>query len=190
MYKNYTKEEIKQFEKELNDFCEKNQIELSAKMDLVVTCRKLGFSMYSLSLPENVDGIIWIDKGVKKIGISNLLPENQSRLVIAHELSHYIRKLNEHERKKSKLFVALKDNIFHDDNKSDLENEMDYMAAAILVPMNSFIKMMNSLGIKIVLELDEARKEENNKIELLAAYYGVEKELIYRRIIEACKYAA
>ncbi len=188
MYKAYTKEKIESFEKELQEFFKRKGIQLTPKTDLVKVARDLGFKMYSLSLPQGIDGIISIDKKDKRIGVSNSLKHIDSRRVIAHELGHYIRQINENNGDEETLFFAMKDSIFHDEKKSVVEDEMDYLAAAILVPMEDFIKSLKDFGIENVTEL-----EETNKISLLdktrlAEHYDVETALIERRIVEACKY--
>ena len=189
MYIDYTKEEIQQFENEIKEFFTKENINLVPGLDLVVTCRNLGFSMYSMTLPEKVDGLIYVKNDDKRIGVSNLLPLRDSRRVIAHELSHFIRKSKGMDGKE--LLFALKDNIFHDNKKSKEENEMDYMAAAILVPMDSFLNELKELKIKGLFSLEEVENRVDFKnIAYLTTVYDVDADLIKRRIVEACKYVA
>ena len=188
MYKPYSPEKIREFENEISTFFKRNEITLIPNMDLTATCIGLGFSMFSMELPKDIDGIILANKFVKKIGISNKLGLKDARRVIAHELSHYIHHLSE-VGDSSKLVVALKDNILHDNKKTDLENQMDYMAAAILVPMDSFIEELRGLGIKGITKIEQVRDQvEKIKINYLATLYEVDADLIERRIVEACTY--
>lgn len=188
MYIEYTKEEIVKFESEIENFCNSKGINLKPQMDLVRVGKDLGFKMYSLTLPFGIDGVISIGKGAKRIGVNNRLKHMNSRRVIAHELGHYIRQLTKHEGQEDTLLFAMKDSIFHDEQKSKEENEMDYYAAAILVPMDGFVKRLEELNISGIHSLSQIDNVSLVDRVRLAEIYDVEVSLIERRIVEACKY--
>ena len=146
---------------------------------------QLGFKVLSFEMPEKLDGVILVDNDEKSIGVDTRLTPMNIRKVIAHELGHYIREVSRNNGKEDILF-AMKDRIFHDDEKSDEENEMDYYAAAILVPFKHLKGMIKGLNIKGIRSLKDAEEISSEKIDLLSAYYRVDKELIKRRIYEVC----
>lgn len=182
MYKAYTKKEIIENEKKVDDFFTDRQIVLYPKTEMVPLARKLGFNVVAFTPDETVDGIILVNNDKKYIGVNKRLSEKKLRFVIAHELGHYIYSL---ESGKNKL-LALKDHIFHNEEKSDLENLMDYYAAAILVPMKQFRDLKSKY--KIGNYQDENAVMENisyDKLTDLAEKFNVEVGTIVRRIIEA-----
>lgn len=187
MYKKHTKEEIEEVEKEIKIFFDKNDIKLESGFDVVKACKKIGFTMLSLSLPQGIDGVIMVGKKGKVIGVSNKTQPQDARFVIAHELGHYIHELR--DKKEDEVLFAMKDSILHGVAKSDLENLIDLIAASILVPKDEFLSDMKKYGIKKTTEIDEAKKTSFNAIIELSAKYDVAEDLIIRRVVEVSCYA-
>jgi len=187
MVTEYSKDDIKRLENEINNFCNEKGISLKPKLDIVKECKNLGFLVVSLSLPDKIDGAILVENNQKIIGVNEKITDRKEiNRVVAHELSHYIRKLKEQEE--SKMLFAMKDSILHNEEKDASENEMDYMSAAVLVPMDSFVGFIELFGLKNIKEFSDVKKVSKSKINYLANYYNVEEELIKRRIVEAARY--
>lgn len=188
MYREFTKEKIREVEQEVAAFVQKNSFTLKANLDIINTCSQLGFKMISLSLPKGIDGVIMVGKGAKLIGVSNRVTPLESRFVVAHELAHYI-----HESKGKKeedVLFAMKDSILHDEQKSEIEDLMDFMAATILVPKDLFLEDLKDLQIAKVSSINETKNIEIGKIEKLAKKYNVDAKMIMRRIFEVSDYVA
>lgn len=186
----YTAEQIQSLEKELSEFFQSKGIYmLQPKTDIVKMAVQLGFGVYSVALKDRIDGIIYVENHEKKIGVNNKISGNYLQFVVAHELGHYIRQLKENHGNENNMFFALKDSIFHNDDKTQLENEMDYLAAAMLVPMWHFSKQIKALGIGADINYNNVDEKVSKEIvDLLANYYCVNGELIRRRIAEAVEY--
>ena len=84
---------------------------------------------------------------------------------VAHELAHYI--YEKRNQRNKKLFFASRD---HSENYSEdeYEQQMDYLAAAILIPKTDFERFFT----------DSQNSEE------IANRYKVNKELAERRVSE------
>ena len=129
MCKIYTKEKSEPLEKRLEAFYEKNNVrDISYNTDILSLCKNLGITTLSLPLEkQHLDGIILVDdeSDDKIIGFDRDLKLKQVRFVVAHELGHYITAVAEH--KKGRLLVAKRDNILHGGDKSQEEQDMDYL---------------------------------------------------------------
>lgn len=195
MCKIYTKEKSEPLEKRLEAFYEKNNVrDISYNTDILSLCKNLGITTLSLPLEkQHLDGIILVDdeSDDKIIGFDRDLKLKQVRFVVAHELGHYITAVAEH--KKGRLLVAKRDNILHGGDKSQEEQDMDYLAAAILVPKDDFINEL--IGYEIKLDELKDRSEAGvkrfvspEKISFFADRYRVEEPVILRRIAEVAYY--
>lgn len=185
MYKEFSKEKIRKIEGEIEDFFKKNKRLDSYRIpnfDIIQLCSSLGFKMLSLNLPKEIDGIILVKNGAKAIGVSNRVNPKDSRFVVAHELAHYIHASK--GKADADVIFAMKDSILHDKEKTDEENIMDLMAAAILVPQKMFVADMKENEINYVSSFEEAKNVSFGKIDSLATKYNVNKIMIIRRIYE------
>ncbi len=187
MYKKPTEEEVKTTDNEIESFFKKNNGVLEPQIDIIKTCKKFGFKMLSLALPKGIDGVIVADKEDKIIGVSNTIPPQDARFVIAHELAHYIHELR--GKSEEEALVAMKDSILHGEEKSDVEHLMDLFSASILVPKDDFLKDMEKYSIQKTRDIKEASKVSFNTIRELAEKYDVDEDLIIRRITEVSCYA-
>lgn len=196
----YTKDEIQALEAILFKFCQKNGLNLTNKTDIVSVCNSLDIGTYNLPLSEdNLDGVILIDQDIRAIGVDEALDPFDKRFVIAHELGHYIFESIIHdesgENGDSKLIFAERDKILHGNQKSEKENQTDYLAAAILVPLHQFKKDLiekNKIkdfnGIRTIK--DVYNKISISIIEDLSEEYRVKAEVIVRRIAEVAQLEA
>lgn len=93
MYKEFTDEEIKKADKEIENFFVANKCLdfcQTPNFDIIKLCSSLGFEMLSLNLDRGIDGVVLVKSGKKIIGVSNRVAPRASRFVVAHELAHYI----------------------------------------------------------------------------------------------------
>lgn len=191
----YTKEKSEKLENRLTAFLEKIDYILEANDDIVQFSKKINFDVFKMPLAdEKLDGMILVDenKGIRRIAVNKSLDLRDSRFVIAHEIAHYITE-KEKIGDDGVLLFAKRDRILHGGEKDDLENDMDYMAAAMLVPKEDFVNILKLL--RIDLNAIQDHTEETVKrvvnlkvIDLLSNFYTVKQEVIIRRIAEVSYY--
>ena len=181
MYTRPNEEKMLELEKRIEDFFSARDIKYGFDTDITEICNALGIEVLSLDLPEEmgdeIAGVLLVQKDGKFIGINSSLKVDDARFVIAHELSHYI-------SQEGHLEYAFKDKLYHGNEKSQTEHEMDYMAASILVPRKQFKSYLNLLGINAIHTLDEAKNIDPMIVALLRRKFHVNPDLIYRRIME------
>lgn len=173
----YTYEQIEQM---ANDILLKHNISSIQGVDVVKLANEIGFIVGKTDLDDNEDGFVMVDPdGINKssftkiIGVnSNNSPKHQM-FTIAHELGHYLFEKNDsiqiyahREHKKDKA-----------GEKYNYENKIDYFAACLLMPKDSFIKRFESL--KAIYNSDS-----DGLIEELSNIFGVSSKSVIRRIEE------
>ena len=176
-----TKQKMIELESRVERFFTEKNISRETNTDITKVCTTLGINVSSLKLPDvlknEIDGLILVKGESKKIGINSDLSPKKARFVIAHELAHYI-------TQEGHLEYAFKDKIYHGDEKPAVEHEMEFMAAAILVPREIFKLYLDVLDIKGEYTKENVVNVNPVIIDLLADRFQVESDLIYRRIIE------
>ncbi len=148
---------------------------------MINIARKMGFLVGNIDLDDNEDGFVIVNenkKGIpgqlsnKIIGVNtNRSPKNKM-FIIAHELGHYI-----FEKETSDLIYAHRENA---KGRTDYENEIDYFAACLLMPKDSFIKRYEALKIifeddkdSIINELSDVFKVTINSVDRRLEEIGV-----------------
>lgn len=181
MYQKITKEQKKDCDRKVIEFCQKYDLSLPAGYDIVKICKSLGFKVLSLSLTGELgrfDGVILVNPEQKVIGINNKLDMQKARFTIAHELSHYIYNDMSDDRQE---VVATRDTIFHKEAKPIIEHMMDYMAATLLVPENEFKKALSALNVVFPCKAEDVTPDI---IDYLAYKFIVDKDVIRKRFDE------
>lgn len=188
MYSRPTDDKINNLEDVVEKFFSNNNIQYNdnQSVDIVNICQKIGFDVITFDNShvelEDFDGVILVDSDEKIIGVNDKLNLNDARFVIAHELSHYIW---ESTQKHNSITFAFRDSNIHGEKKRPLENDMDYMAAAILVPRHKLQKFLDVIGIKNIRSINQVNdKIDISTINFLANQFNVSEETITRRIIE------
>lgn len=184
MYIRPTDEEIEAWEKEVDDFKRENNLKFEENANITEICNSLNFRVLSLDLSdladeivERVDGAILVEDGYKAIAVNDKVAPQDARFIIAHELSHYI-------NEKGNVEFAFRDILRPGTAKPPLENKMDYMAAAILVPRQKFKQLLSLFNIKGIKKLEDAAQVDLSFIESCSKLFNVSKDVILRRIIE------
>lgn len=187
----FKRERSEPIEKRLDEFLAKHELTLSNNTDIVSLCKKLNLSTLKISLADsNLDGFILVNEKYRAIAINELLQPLDARFLIAHELSHYITEVE--GKQPTEVFLAAKDKLAHGAEKPSIEHDMDYLAAAILVPRKQFQEELKILEINYKnLHTEEEVKKSiaQNLITFFANRYRVREQLIIRRIAEVSYYA-
>lgn len=188
MYQRPNDENIENWEKTIQNFLEAQNLQDKNNHDVSVNiskmCSTLGIKVVKLDLSDladdeikQVDGVILVDNDYKVIGVNEALDPRDARVVIAHELSHYITENGAHQ-------FHFRDEFNNNKPKDDLENQMDYMAAALLVPFTKFKKLLELIQIKEIRKIEDAEKIDKDFINICMELFNVSKDLILRRIVE------
>lgn len=139
----------KEIDKKIESECLDSIEHTGVPIDVVTIARKQGFTVQRLNMDKDTTGMLLCSEGSKVSGLDTKklivikkgLSEEQSRLILSHELGHYIL-FSEGapyvaHRKYSHLKISSK------------EQEADYFARALLMPKKvllSFIKKLKSKG--------------------------------------------
>ena len=189
----YDRGKSKVLEDRLSNFLKTHFLTLSNDTDIISVCNKLGLQAVYMPLNDGVDGLILVDGKHRIIAIKSTLEPIDTRFLIAHELAHYITAYDSADKKGAPQFcVAAKDTLRHGSDKPQLEHDMDYLAAAILVPFEQFKKELDSKKINyknLRTESDVTNKFPIGVIKDFAKRYRVTQQLIVRRIAEISYYA-
>lgn len=174
----FSKEEMTDMESILSEFLKKSEIKLSPPVDIFKLANELGFDVRAVDFPQKLDGMLLVNENIdsfddffsnKVIAYNVNKCIEDKKFIVAHELAHYIEeKIKNFD---TRIVVAARD---HEKTYSSnvSEQRKDYIAAAILVPMESLLSRMKN------------RKNTESFFEETAEYYRVDCELIRRRIRE------
>lgn len=125
-------------------------------IDAVNLAKKYGFIVGETDkLPEGEDGFIILtpDESVKVIGVNNNRSREDKRFIVMHELAHYFL----HNKQ-------LREQVMHREHKrgrNNYENDADYFAACMLMPVESFKKESKKLddegisGVEKIIKLQK-----------------------------------
>ena len=179
-------------------FLTNNSINL--KNDIIQEFSKIGFEVHKANFRQQLDGIILVNENEKKIsdfGSNKIIFYNanadlyKTRFILAHELAHYISEKENYPDRK--VIVAMRD---HDIgySKNIAEQEMDYMAASMLIPreeLKSFIVdyfKNENLGTftDIIKDSDRCKRllTDDYFIQLIQKEYRVDQKTVTRRLEE------
>lgn len=161
----FAAEEIKKQEQIVKSFFETNNIEPNSHIRNIVADLNLELK-FCKSLPDH-DVAELEDKTIKVLSSDGIKEQNFD---IAHEIAHVIKGDKVGARKKHSIFRI----------RSYEEQVLDYMAAAILLPMDELLLRMSKSNYH------QLKKFERIKfIDALAEEKDISDEVVLRRIIEA-----
>lgn len=202
MWRIYTKEESCPLEDRLSNFLKEYNLDLDNDSDIIAFGSELGFDIGMMPLDEQkLDGVMLVENSNKLIAVNENLNLKKARFVISHELGHYITQLSEKHKdncslnQNRQLFFATKDKIYHDKDKPMIEHDMDYLAAAMLVPKNQFLNELNYYDVDLAKikgaksDLEVRKNVNQDLINYFAERYNVETDVIVKRIAEVSYYA-
>lgn len=172
----FSKEEMKRMEDLLSAFFERMEMDYIVPVDIFKVATDLGFDVRGAEFEENLEGLIVVNEHTEKIegfdsnkviAYNCFKDINMKKFIVAHELAHYINeKANAYDKK---IVVAARD---HADGYSENveEQQMDYMAASILIPKNDLCRFLE--------------KNTGINVSEVAKRYKVTEEVARRRIQE------
>lgn len=108
-------------------------------INLNILAAHFGFDIYEMKMAAELQGDITVDGDVRVIRININYTHELKRFIIAHEFGHFYMTTN----KNSLRMQEVMGNIYC--GKSIIEEEMDYFAACILMPIESFKKAYKHL---------------------------------------------
>lgn len=194
-----TKERRDEIDHVAMSFC--NDRDINCKDDIFVQLKKLGFEVISTTFKKSLSGMILVDEHEDKLGeftTNKIIAYNSElnsnlymlRFVLAHELAHYISQ--KADANNEKVVIAVRDRSNREEYHKDIyEQEMDYMAASLLVPREDFIREMNKRCDELLVKYPNATKPNFSDlindlyfIQKMQTVYRVDDTLIKRRIKE------
>lgn len=168
-----------EMEEKVKVFFEQNNIEVIIPVDVFAVASSLGFDVRGAEFKETLEGLLLVDEHIERIkgfNSNKIIAYNcqkniyMKKFIVAHELSHYINEKSKNEDKK--IVLAARD---HEDEYSNnmVEQEMDYMAACILMPREDLLKNYDGKDI-----------EREELIKFIVSRYNVSPKMAERRIEE------
>ncbi len=145
--------EKKEIEKKAEDILNEYQPNTLQGVDVIEIAREMGFLVGNIDLDDNEDGFVIVNedkKGIpgqpskKIIGVNSNRSPKSKMFIIAHELGHYT-----FEKEKSDIIYSHRECA---KGRTDYENDIDYFAACLLMPKDSFNKRYEAL--KTIYEND------------------------------------
>ncbi len=172
----FSKEEMKRMEDLIGAFLKRMEIDYVVPVDIFKVATDLGFDVRGAEFEENLEGLIIVNEYIEKIegfdsnkviAYNCFKDINMKKFIVAHELAHYIsEKANAYDKK---IVIATRD---HEDGYSEdrEEQQMDYMAASLLIPKNDLYQFLE--------------KNTGINVSEVAKRYKVTEEVAQRRIKE------
>ena len=160
------KEERKiEIESIVKDFCDDYDLSTANPIDVVAIARKKGFKVQRLNMDADTTGMLLYSEGSnitgldtnKLIAVKNGLSEEQSRLILAHELGHFSLFSKETSLIAHRRYSHLK--------ISNSEQEADYFARALLMPEKHVMS--------IIRNSKSENHDDNSIIHEIAETYNV-----------------
>lgn len=173
-------QERKTIEKELSDFLNAYKLKIATPVDVFQLATQIGFDVRGTEFKNNLEGLILVNENLdvipgfdsnKVIAYNCKASIEAKKFIVAHELAHYIGA--KHNNVKEKVIVAARDHSYGYSDDVD-EQRKDYMAAAILIPMDDF---KNRYSTNDVSQSQEFYKQ-------VATFYNVDVKLAERRTLE------
>lgn len=171
--------EYKEIEEKANELLSIYNMPEKQGVDVIRLAQKLGFKVGQIELPDNQDGFIISnnndDDDVEGLSSNKIIGVNANRapeeklFIIAHELGHYILR----EDQGAPIYAHRE----HEHGRPERENKIDYFAACLLMPKESFLK-----------EYQYAKylfgDEEDKIVDRLVKIFNVPTESLIRRMKE------
>lgn len=160
----FSPEERNEMENTVENFLSQMNIQRKVPVDIFELALQLGFDVRGAIFNESLDGAIMVDENRKKIGPFNsnkvivynkLYDIYHKRFIVAHELAHFIRAKTDNPN--TAYIGATRDHKcgYSDDRE---EQEMDYMAATLLIPREDLRIFLNKPGSAETFEVSERYK--------------------------------
>lgn len=187
-----TKKEYRVFEKVLDLFFKhKNISKPSGKTDktnIYSLAEQMDFDVQKATIEPNnnvkIEGILLVDENKdtvsvfskpRGIALNYLNTPKENRFIVAHELCHYIFEKYLADYRPIILTEGREEHLL-DQERDEYEQAIDYMAAALLVPLDSFRDKFN--------QAKEKKQSEQDFINEMCDFYDVSPIAIKKRIEE------
>ena len=185
-----------ELEKIVNDFVSK--FKLDFKEDVFKELNKIGFDVYRVKFKiSGLSGMIFVNETIDKIDQFNsnkviLYSHDQdlynTKFVLLHELSHYIMEKNKSSDKNVLFAVRDRRRDYNKYHHNINEQEMDYMAAALIIPKDEFLDKIVNYLTEHDKKFDESTRDELKEdtyfVQMMQKEYKTSDELVTRRIDE------
>lgn len=156
-----TEMEKKEIENKAKQLLDTYGMNSDRSIDIVFLARNMGFSILNANLDPNEDGFIIVNETLgtlPNVGTNKVIAVNahrdyeDKRFIIAHELGHYV------FRDEKNIFAHRENRHGRNEN----ENDLDYFAACLLMPEESFRKAAeerNRTSLSVLVDYLAARFE-------------------------------
>ncbi len=173
-------QERKKIEEELSAFLSAYKLKISVPVDIFQLATQIGFDVRGTEFKDNLEGLIVANENLdvipgfdsnKVIAYNCKASIETKKFIVAHELAHFIE--TKYKNVDEKVIVAARDHSLGYSDDID-EQCKDYMAAALLIPIEDF---KNRYSKDDVSQTQEFYKR-------VASFYNVDIELAERRTME------
>jgi len=177
----FKQERMIEMDRMIETFLKNNKIDIKVPVDVFEVASLLGFDVRGAEFRESLEGLLLVDENSEKIigfDSNKVIAYNckkdiyMKKFIVAHELAHYIKEKSMSDDKK--IVLARREHQGEYSN-NEAEQEMDYMAASILMPRKDFEKQFGKKNKNIT---------DEKFIYTVAARYNVNNEMAQRRIEE------
>lgn len=186
----FTKDEMEEMESTIASFLNSKKIALTPPVDIFRFATLLNFDVRAARFQGALEGILLVDESKKIISdfrsskvivysVESDLMKN--KFVVAHELAHYIDEKMKHGNHDAEIVIAARDPNGSNYSNNDDEQRKDYMAAALLIPKDHLLNILQKF--KSVLD-----KLDDKFYQTLADYYRVDVPLAKRRVKEVSEW--
>ena len=182
MAKLLKKEEMQKIEDKIKKFFDMFGIVLRPPVDVFQVAGLVGFDVRAAELSQGFDGVIVVNEytdKIKNFDSNKVIAYNvanniqNKKFVVSHELGHYINeKMNNPEKR---VIIAFRDRSDVSYSENEEEQNIDYCAAAILMPLISMKDDVKRIGENL---------SEEDLIQFLSDKYRVSLEVAKRRLNE------
>lgn len=114
-----------------------------APVDLEKIATLLGFMIIPYAFPDKRRGMVFIEEGVRAIGINEKHPLSLQRYTIGHEFGHFV---NGHKHEDNKF---IEDESRYFDHHFQQEREADSFSGELLMPKNFLEQDLLVIGIDL-----------------------------------------
>ncbi len=114
-----------------------------APVDLTRIAEQLGFMIIPYPFPDKRKGMVFIEGGIRAIGINEKHPITLQRYTIGHEFGHFV---NGHRHEDNQF---IEDELKYANHHFQQEKEADAFSSELLMPLEFLKKDLAEIGLDI-----------------------------------------